>query len=81
MSKPRIGIVDSVSSFASGDGQRLVSIDGKQYAVSVNLSRFPIVSGSQVEYVTHGNRADILAFQDELLPHPQASNLFALGGE
>jgi len=81
VTRPRIGTVDHISAFVSGDGQQLISIDGKQYAASINLKQFPIMAGSQVEYRTMGNRAEILALQVELLPVPSATNLFNMGGE
>jgi hypothetical protein len=81
MAKTRLGTVDSISGFVSGDGQRIIHIDGKGYAVSVNLERFPIKPGSIVEYSTRGNCADILAVQAELLPVPMVANLFNGGAQ
>jgi len=81
VTRPRIGTVDHISAFVSGDGQQLITIDGKQYAASINFQRYPVMVGSQVEYRTMGNRAEILAVQAELLPLPSATNLFNMGGE
>jgi hypothetical protein len=81
VTRPRIGTVEYISAFVSGDGQQLISIDGKQYAASINFERYPIRVGSQVEFRTAGNRAEILAVQAELLPLPEAATLFNMGGE
>jgi hypothetical protein len=77
MTRPRIGTVEYISGFVSGDGQQLITIDGKTFAASINFERYPVRPGSQVEFRTEGNRAEILAVQAELIPVPQAQNLFS----
>lgn len=81
MTRPVIGTVDHISGFVSGAGEQIISIDGKRFAAVIDLKRFPVVAGSIVEYRTAGNRAEILAVQCDLLPLPQAANLFNGGGE
>lgn len=80
-SRAIIGRVDHISAFVSGVGEQLITIDGRKFAAIIDLQRFPVAAGSIVEYRTHGNRAEILAVQAELLPEPLAESLFNFGGE
>lgn len=81
MTRPVIGTVDHISGFVSGAGEQIISIDGKRFAAVIDLQRFPVVAGCKVEYRAEGARAEILAVQTDLLPMPEASNLFNMGGE
>lgn len=81
MTRPTLGKVEFLSGFAAVDGDRVLKIDGRQYAAAIDFQRFPVTVGSIVEYRTNGKRAEILAVQQDLLPQPQTQNLFTLGGE
>ena len=76
MTRPILGKVEFLSGFAAVDGERIVKIDGRQYAAAIDLQRFPVAVGSIVEYRTEGKKAEILAVQQDLLPEPQPQNLF-----
>jgi hypothetical protein len=80
MTRPVCGKVEFLSGFAAGQ-DRIIKIDGREYAAAIDLQKFPIVVGSIVEYKTEGKRAEITGMQQELLPLPEAENLFTLGGE
>lgn len=80
MTRPACGKVEFLSGFAAGD-DRIIKIDGREYAAAIDLQRFPVSVGSIVEYRTEGNRAEITAVQSDLLPLPEAENLFNMGGE
>lgn len=77
MTKARCGRVDHISGFVSGDGQQLITIDGKTYGAVINFERFPISVGSIVEHVPAGNRTMITAVQAELIAVPLVSDLFS----
>jgi len=74
------GKVEFLSGFAAGP-DRIIKIDGREYAAAIDLQKFPVAVGSIVEYRTDGKRAEITGMQQELLPLPEASNLFNMGGE
>ena len=75
MTRAVCGKVEFLSGFAAGD-DRIIRIDGREYAAAIDLSRFPVAVGSIVEYRTQGKRAEITGMQQELLPMPEAPNLF-----
>lgn len=76
MTRPVCGKVEFLSGFAAG-ADRIIRIDGREYAAAIDLARFPVAIGSIVEYRTQGNRAEITGLQQDLLPLPQAENLFS----
>lgn len=80
MPKARCGTVEHISSFVSGDGQQLITIDGQRYAAVINFERYPIKIGSIVEHIPAGNKTTITAVQADLIAVPQAENLFNFNG-
>lgn len=80
MTRPVCGKVEFLSGFAAGP-DRIIKIDGREYAAAIDLQKFPLAVGSIVEYRTDGNRAEITGMQQELLPLPESQNLFNMGGE
>lgn len=80
MTRARCGKVESLSGFAAG-ADRVIRIDGRDYAASIDLNKFPVSVGAIVEYRTEGRRAEITGLQVELLPLPESTNLFNMGGE
>lgn len=80
MTRAICGKVEFLSGFAAGS-DRIIKIDGREYAAAIDLQKFPVAVGSIVEYRTQGKRAEITGLQQELLPPPQTQNLFTLGGE
>jgi hypothetical protein len=77
MTRPALGKIEFLSGFAAGP-DRIIKIDGREYAAAIDLQKFPVSVGSIVEYRTDGKRAEITGMQQELLPMPQAENLFSL---
>lgn len=75
MTRPVCGKVEFLSGFAAGP-DRIIKIDGPEYAAAIDLQKFPLSVGSIVEYRTDGKRAEITGLQQELLPMPEAANLF-----
>jgi len=80
VTRPVCGKVDFISGFAAGP-DRIIKIDGREYVAAIDLQKFPVAVGALVEYRTNGKRAEITGLQQELLPMPEASSLFNMGGE
>lgn len=78
MTRPVCGKVEFLSGFAAG-ADRLIRIDGREYAAAIDLQKFPVAVGCIVEYRTEGKRAEITGLQQELLPMPEAATLFNSG--
>ena len=77
MTRPVCGKVEFLSGLAAGS-DRIIKIDGREYAAAIDLTRFPVTVGSIVEYRTQGRRAEITALQADLIALPEATNLFTM---
>lgn len=63
------------------DGRRNITIDGTQYFTTFDPSHFPVKVGALVEFKASKKQAEITAIQADLIPLPEAFNLFNQGGE